>query len=162
MTTFIAGIDPGTTGAIAWVGDDGSVIVADLPMIEVRVGKTLRKRLNVPALRDMIDARRPVAAYVEEVATRPGEGAVGAFSFGRGFGQIEGLLAGLSIAVAHVKPQSWKRGMGITGDKGATRLAASYSWPALAGSFARVKDDGRADACFIAAYGARLMAKGVE
>ena len=149
----LVGIDPGASGAIAWLSDAGHLIeVLDLPVQKVR-GRTV---LMPAVLASMVKQRRPVHAYLERVATRPGEGHVGAFSFGRGYGQIEGVLAALDVAVTHVTPAEWKRTQRIPADKGAARARAAQLWPGLAGTFARVKDDGRAEAALIGLHGANL------
>jgi crossover junction endodeoxyribonuclease RuvC len=151
--TVLAGIDPGATGAIAWLSDAGHLIeVLDLPTQKVR-GRTV---LMPAVLAAMVEQRRPVHVYLERVATRPGEGHVGAFAFGRGFGQIEGVLAALGIAVTLVTPGEWKRSQRIPADKGAARERAAQLWPGLAGTFARFKDDGRAEAALIGLHGANL------
>jgi len=157
---LIAAIDPGVTGAIAWLSADGVLIdVRDLPMASVKVGKTMRNRLVPAVLADMLAGdRRPSHVYLEEVATRPGEGAVGAFAFGRGFGQIEGMLAGIGVPYSLVRPQAWKKRLSIPADKGGARLIACRLWPKSAGQFARVKDDGRAEAALIGLYGCQVGA----
>ena len=95
--------------------------------------------------------------YVEFVGARPGEGAVGAFSFGRARGVVEGVCAALGVSVTFISPANWKRHVGIKpgreGAKDAARLEAIRRWPAHAGLFARVKDDGRAKSALIAVAG---------
>ena len=153
---LIAGIDPGITGAIAWLSPDGFLIeVEDLPVVEVKVGTSMRRRMVPAILGDMLGEapRRPAHVFLEEVSSRPGEGAVGAFSFGRGFGQIEGVLAGLNIPFTLVRPAAWKKAMGVPADKGSARLRASQLWPGAAKRFARVKDDGRSEAALIGLWG---------
>ena len=43
--------------------------------------------------------------------------------------------------------------MRVTADKGACRLMAQRMWPALSDLFARVRDDGRAEAALLGFYG---------
>lgn len=155
---MLIGIDPGITGAVAWMSDDGFLVeVADLPVAEVKVGRVTRRRLVPAVLADMLASRRPVHSFLEEVATRPGEGAVGAFAFGRGAGQIEGVLAGMGIGYTLVRPQTWKRDLRLSSDKGAMRTRACQLWPGAAAQFKRVRDDGRAEAALIALYGSGRM-----
>lgn len=151
---LILGIDPGITGAVAWL--DGSTLakVEDLPVTEIKVGTGLRKRLVPALLASLFDGFNIGHVFLEEVASRPGEGAVGAFSFGRGFGQIEGVLAAMEIRYTLVRPGAWKKYLGVPADKGSARTRACREWPTMARSFARVKDDGRAEAALIALYGA--------
>jgi len=158
---MIIGIDPGATGGIAWLSDSGRLIeVRDLPV--VKVGS--RTRLMPAVLAAWLNEtdRRPIHAFIEEVESRPGEGHAGAFSFGRNFGGIEGVLAGVGVAVTMVRPQIWKRDLRIPKgktpkDKTPSRVRAAQCWPGQAGAFARVKDDGRAESALIGLYGANSM-----
>ena len=54
-------------------------------------------------------------AFVEHVSVRPGEGAVGAFAFGRSRGVIEGVLGALGVPIAFITPASWKPALGLAG-----------------------------------------------
>jgi hypothetical protein len=49
-----------------------------------------------------------------------------------------------------VSPAKWKKALGLSADKGASRRRAIELWPERAQWFARVKDDGRAEAALIA------------
>lgn len=109
--------------------------------------------------REINEAARPDEriehAYIEDVGPRPQEGAVGAFSFGRGCGVLEGVVAACGISYSFLRPQEWKRIMGIVAGakKDASRSLAIRTWPSQAKTFARVKDDGRAEAALIALAG---------
>jgi crossover junction endodeoxyribonuclease RuvC len=150
---MIVGIDPGMSGGIAWLDDFGRLIeVRDLPTVK---GEGLLPGALAAWLRE--EGRRPCHAWIERVGTRPGEGASRAFNFGRGYGQIEGVCAALGIAVSLVTPAKWKGSLRIPADKSAARARAAQLWPGLAGTFARVKDDGRAEAALIGLYGANAM-----
>ena len=150
---MIVGIDPGMAGAIAWLDDFGRLIeVRDLPVIK---GAGLMP--NALALWLVEDGRRPHHAWIERVAARPGAGVSGMFNFGRGYGQIEGVCAALGIAVDLVSPAVWKRALRVPADKSASRARAAQLWPGLAGTFVRVRDDGRAEAAMIGLYGANAM-----
>ena len=85
-------------------------------------------------------------AYVEFVGARPGEGAVGAFAFGRSRGVIEGVCGAAGVPLSFLTPAHWKRLVGIApgkeGAKDAARSEAIRRWPGHAATFARVKDDG--------------------
>lgn len=56
-----------------------------------------------------------------------------------------------------IAPNSWKKAVGIPpgkiGTKNSARSEAIRRWPAKAALFARVKDDGRAEACLIGVAG---------
>jgi len=159
--TMICGIDPGISGAIAWLSDSGVLVeVVDLPVVEVVVGKTKRKQLVPGALAKLLSDKRPSMVMLEQVSSRPGEGAVGAFAFGRGYGQIEGVLAALGIPYSLVRPQAWKKALSVPADKGGARMYASRVWPGAADKFCRVKDDGRAEAALIGLHGCCLNRNG--
>lgn len=151
--TLILGIDPGITGAIAWLRDGTLDRVEDMPVAEIKVGKGFRKRLVPALLADMLDLANISHVFLEEVASRPGEGAVGAFSFGCGFGMVQGVLATLCLPYTLVQPRTWKSAMRVPADKGSAIARACREFPVMASNFARVKDDGRAEASLIALYG---------
>jgi crossover junction endodeoxyribonuclease RuvC len=146
---IVIGIDPGVSGAVAFVYPDGSQ-VDDMPTVEVR-GKRhvcphgLRSLLTKEASPDyLVDA-----IVLEHVQGVQGTGATSAFSFGRSFGLVEGVVVGLALPLVLVRPQAWTKALGVSRDKGAHRQAAANLWPRQASLFARVKDDGRADAALL-------------
>jgi crossover junction endodeoxyribonuclease RuvC len=146
---LLIGIDPGLSGAIAVVGD-GRIACRDMPTLEMN-GK---RRVCPHALRDALQAIRHEGHSVEMVILEhvqgvQGTGATSAFTFGRGFGVVEGVLAGLFLRHTLVRPQTWTKALGVSRDKGSHRAAASRLWPQHADLFARVKDDGRADAALL-------------
>src|ERR1700735_2442275 len=111
-----------------------------------------RRRVNASLFAALFNEVRVEHAYIEDVGPMPREGSVGAFSFGRGGGVLEGAIAALGIPYSFIRPAEWKRIVGIKSgaNKDASRSLAIRTWPAQARQFARVKDDGRADACLIA------------
>jgi hypothetical protein len=72
---LILGIDIGVTGGIAVVSTAGD-------LIDVH-GHAGRRAVNGPLLASIVFASHATRAFVEHVSARPGEGAVGAFAFGR-------------------------------------------------------------------------------
>jgi crossover junction endodeoxyribonuclease RuvC len=154
---MIIGIDPGAKGALAWLSGDGHLIaVQDLPWIKGH-------GLNAASFAAWIELRDDIRhAFVERVASRPGQGVVSVFTFGMNYGQIIGVLTGLKIPVTLIAPTKWKPAVGLpTGsNKAASRARAAQLWPGAADSFARVRDDGRAEAALIGMYGARTLSTG--
>jgi crossover junction endodeoxyribonuclease RuvC len=150
------GIDVGSTGALALTSREGDLLeIADMPIL--RDGPKGRASVNAPLLAEVVARWHAQSAFVEFVGARPGEGAVGAFAFGRCRGVIEGVCGALSVPVAFLTPPTWKRLVGIPpgkdGAKDAARSEAIRRWPDKAALFARVKDDGRAEAALIAVAG---------
>jgi crossover junction endodeoxyribonuclease RuvC len=151
---MILGIDIGVTGGIAVLSAAGELIeVHQMPCLAD--GHAGRRAVNGPLLASIVFASHATRAFVEHVSTRPGEGAVGAFAFGRFRGVIEGVLAAAGVRCQFLTPACWKRAVGLPPgrDKDASRAAASQRWPAKAELFSRKKDDGVAEACLIAIAG---------
>lgn len=147
----VVGIDPGLSGAVAVLAH-GEVVCWDMPTIEVR-GK---RRVSARHLADLlVDIGSVEMVVVEDVQGVQGSGATSAFAFGRGCGVIEGILAAMVRPTTFVRPQVWTKALGVGSDKGAHREAACRLWPASASEFARVKDDGRADAALLAHWWSR-------
>jgi crossover junction endodeoxyribonuclease RuvC len=142
----VIGIDPGLHGAIACLdATDGHLIwVEDMP--------TLGKVVNAAELADLLGGERIITAAVEAVHAMPRQGVSSSFNFGVSLGIVLGVLGALDVAVTHPTPAAWKKAMGVTADKASSRRRATDLWPAWSGTFARVKDDGRAEAALIARH----------
>jgi hypothetical protein len=160
--TPILGIDIGTHGAVVIVDAMTGQVVEIIDMPCLNDGPKGRPAVNGPLLAEFVFRSHATQAFVEYVGARPGEGAVGAFAFGRSRGVVEGVLGACGVPVTFLTPPAWKRAVGIPpgkdGAKDAARSEAIRRWPSQAGLFARVKDDGRAEAALIATAG--LMRKG--
>lgn len=151
MTTII-GIDPGVSGAIVMVsataGDRPWLLAEDMPTIEIRG----RRHIDCHKLERLLRVGfpyKPDMVVLEHVQGVQGAGATSAFSFGRSFGVVEGIVAALGFPLTLVRPQLWTKDLALSRDKGARRLVASNLWPESAHLFGRVKDDGRADAALL-------------
>jgi len=146
------GIDPGNTGAIAFLADDGELNrVVDMPLMAN--GK--KQQLNAAELtRILVGAAGNARAVVEKVGAMPGQGVSSMFNFGMGYGVIQGVLAASGIPYTLVTPQKWKREAGLVGkDKDMARTLAQQLYPDA--PLGRKKDIGRADAILIARFGSR-------
>jgi crossover junction endodeoxyribonuclease RuvC len=177
MSTIHVGVDPGKGGAIAFhVG--GRWLVHDCPLVETstktrtnkKTGKkivTVKKEsspiLMATLFRDVLEkegrSNPKFVVHVEKVSAMPGQGVTSMFSFGRNFGQWEGVIAALGCEVHYVTPQRWKKTMlaGQPKGKEAARMRALQLFPYLVDALKRKKDDGRAEALLIGEYG-----RGVE
>lgn len=162
MAPVILGVDPGLNGAFALVVGD-RVHVWDMPAVQVKRGGKNKKEISpvllaatlrtIDLVAESAGAGDQLRAYVEKVGAMPGQGVSSMFSFGRSLGLVEGALAALTIPVELVPPQTWRRAMAVREGKDGSRLRATELWPSQAGLFARAKDDGRAEAALIAAFG---------
>lgn len=150
--SYVIGIDPGQTGAIVVVGDCGLSGVFDMPVIDKWINSTL-----LAGIIDEIESSGPSLdlAVVEKVRSMPGQGVASMFKFGAAWGMAVQSVAFLPIE--EPSPAVWKKVMGLSKDKGASRDLAIKLWPSDADLFKRVKDDGRAEAALLAEYGRRLL-----
>lgn len=156
MTTYIIGIDPGASGAVAILQRDGGLVqVLDMPCVEVVVGGKAKRRISPEMLAAELKLYADAVAYVEQVSAMPGQGVTSMFSFGESLGLARGVLAGLGVPVQLVPPTKWKRALNLNAGKDGARALAAATWPAQAGEFRRVKDDGKAEAALIGLWGVR-------
>jgi hypothetical protein len=112
-----AGLDPGTTGALALL-DGGDCCVVDLPYVEVpRTGKTPKgnpRSKNVLDMGAACELLRPfrkarVRLVLEQVGPRPGDMAFTAFQLGGAVEVWTLYLYSLGVEVQRVVPQVWKK-----------------------------------------------------
>jgi len=155
MTKRTLGIDVGLNGAIALVQDGELVGVVDMPTVTLDRNGKAKRQVSVPELVEIIKQFDPTEAYVEKVFAMAGQGVTSVFSFGRSLGVVEGVLTTLKIKTTLMTPQTWQKGLGMTGGKDGSRARAMELFPEQMALFKRVKDDGRSDAALIALWGAK-------
>ena len=152
MKTTI-GIDPGVNGGIAWI-TNGKPCVEKMP----------------DTLQDLWELLRDIAsegdchAYLEEVHVAPSfaksadgkenkirMGSRSAFTFGRGYGNLEMALTAAGIPFTRVRPQVWQKELGCMtkGDKNVSKRKAQELFPSMKVTHAT------ADSLLIATYGTR-------
>jgi hypothetical protein len=147
---IIIGIDPGKTGAVAFLWDSGAVDVFDMPAGPAGLSAALD-------IDDQHLSPSPrFVAYVEQQQAMPKQGVSSTFKIGQSYGEILGVCGALGIRVVTVTPVKWKMVMGLRGkDKEASRALAMRLFPQIAGELQRKKDHGRAEALLIAEWGRR-------
>ena len=145
---LVLGVDPGSKGGFALIGDGVAPLV--WPMPETLTG----------LLAAMQERPRPDLAVIESVHAMPGQGVSSMFTFGRGFGQLEALLAFKGLPVAYVTPQRWQKAVlgRLPGSEGKRAVIdwARQQWPAVSlrrTARCSTDSDGMADALGIAFYG---------
>jgi len=148
----IIGIDPGSTGAIAFIENGKLFAIHDMPVIEVKVGKSMRNRISPHGIHALLKGHNPEMVVVEQVGGITGQSASAAFTFGHGAGILVGVVVGLGYPLTMLPPQRWKKAAGLPKDKGAARMRAQQLWPDFHNRFSRTKDDGRAEAALIARH----------
>lgn len=152
---IVTGIDPGLSGAIAWLdAATGEVVdIADMPTLALSRGGKAKRELDAHSLARLIGERQPGHAFVELVNAMPRQGVSSVFAFGKSYGITIGILTTLGIPMTFVAPAVWKRALGVPAAKDGARARASQLLPAAAHFWPLVKHDGRAEAALIAHYG---------
>jgi hypothetical protein len=171
----VVGIDPGLGGGIAFLRLTGEAVAVYLmPTLGGPKREVDGAELAAILSRSSVSGRIALAA-VESVASRPAQGIVSAFTFGRACGVVDGVLAALGIPRESVAPQRWqKEVIGLPakgGDPKARRKAAKdrslayarrrFPSVSLVPEGCRVESDGLADALGIAEFARRLVAREV-
>lgn len=152
---MIIGIDPGLTGAIAFVEQERYFVV-DLPTMANGKGKAkVKRQIDPGALKEIIGQNVSVygatRAYLERMASMPGQGVQTMFSLGDTFGAIRSVMAIMKIRTEIITSQSWKKYYKLTSDKELCRAKAIELFPGA--ELSRKKDHNRAEALLIANYG---------
>jgi crossover junction endodeoxyribonuclease RuvC len=159
-SNVIIACDPGIEGAFAVMVDGTLAEIEDMPTM-TRLVSGNERRYVAP---DIVDGllRSLLVSYVgpadmvtfviEEVGFMPKKSGSGMFAFGRGTGHVEGIVIGLRIPRINVEPAKWKRELRMKRGKDASRQRAMELFPTHRELFARVKDDGRAEAALIAKW----------
>ena len=143
--TYI-GIDPGLAGGIGVIRSGSDIVVM----------KYSPENL-IELLKQFADDSQ-VQFFVEHVHAMPKQGVSSTFKFGMGFGQILGILQAFDRKYVLIKPEVWKRAIGVTADKKTSIRKAQDLFPhvsLLPTPRCRVPSDGLAEALLIAEYGRR-------
>lgn len=169
---MIIGIDPGVKGGLAAMGPENVREVIAMPTI----GKVLDlqditafiKKWLFPGVLEVSNAEFIV---IEKVHTFNKAGSTQSFSFGVGYGQLQGICAALQLPFVLVTSQEWKRVI-LTGYKKPGKGASEKEKKAAALQYVKQKypkldlrksekcrnpHDGIVDAICLAEYGLRLQ-----
>jgi len=159
---YFIGIDPGQTGAVAALDEEGKVLgVCDTPILTIKKNKGTRHELDRPAMVTIIyritQDGPSVYAAIERVNSMPGQGVASSFSFGMGYGIWLGILTSLHIPHDLVHPTRWKKVMldSMGKNKDASRIRAKELFGNQV-DLSLKKHHGRADALLLAEYRRRI------
>ena len=147
MSRITIGIDVGASGAIAWIDERGKSCVEKMPDTLQELWDLIQSiGFEVPDFKPY-----EVKAYIEQVSSSPQMGVVSAFSFGRGYGNLEMALTAAGIPFERVRPQVWQKAMGCMtkGNKNISKQKAQELFPDKKIIHAT------ADALLIALYGTK-------
>lgn len=164
---LVAGIDPGLNGAICLYdptrlenGRPGHVwAMYDMPTLEITRNGKKRRQIDLYELARWVDknAEHIGKAIIENPQGMPGQSSNSTHQLGLNCGIARMAIAAHFIPMELVSPQSWKKKMNLSKDKDSCRLRASQINPQAGQYWARVKDDGRAEAFLLAWYGANIL-----
>ena len=151
----IIGIDPGLSGAIAFLENNKVLGIFDMPVMSE--GKKNKRQLNnaqlVNLLKDNIKDFNDASVVVEQVNAMPGQGVTSMFNFGQTFGAIKGICAALGLPIYFVRPAKWKKHFDlINSSKDASRTKVIEMYPLLSSQLSRKKDVNKSDAILIARF----------
>ena len=99
---LFAGIDPGNTGAIAIVNDEGDLVNA-------MAFKQYDKELDLNAIAAFVASYMPDLVVIEKVHSMPKQGVSSAFTFGKTYGMVLGICSAYHRKMELVPPTKWKK-----------------------------------------------------
>lgn len=153
------GIDPGITGAVAWVNSAGYGVF-DIPTMTASEKGKVRWMVDAEELAYLMTANLPAGAAtavaLEQTSAMPGQGVSSMFSMGHSFGACHGVIGTLGYALTLVRPAQWKKDLEIGRKKGEDADAMKDKSLSLArrrfpkAPLERKKDHNRAEALLLA------------
>ena len=160
--TLYVGIDPGATGAIAFLHPTNfrKSIAVDIPTVRIAMSRktasgklSYRTQTDLGALWDIFLACKSLwhklFVVIEHQQPIPRDTALTGFTVGKNFGMWSLFLYSHGIVHDTIRPVKWKKAQGlIKQDKEAARLRAQKLFPSA--SLNRKKDHNRAEALLIA------------
>lgn len=158
MTIIYVGIDPGLSGAIAFLRGE-EAWVEDMPVGRYSATGMVKNAVDPAGVTRLLRAQQSALSvdrtllkvYLERVQAFPGQGVASMFSLGMSYWGVAGVAAALEIPVELITPQEWKKHFRLGKDKDQARMLAARLFPGV--DLHRQKDHGRAEALLIALYG---------
>lgn len=155
MKTTI-GIDPGVNGGIAWI-TDGKPCVEKMPdtlqdLWELIVSISMNSEVGGTKIHTYLEEVHVAPSFAKSANGKENSirmGSKSAFTFGRGYGNLEMALTAAGIPFTRVRPQVWQKELGCLtkGNKNVSKRKAQELFPSLKITHAT------ADALLIATYG---------
>lgn len=156
--SYFLGVDPGLSGAVAWMSPDAEFMeVHDIPTWQVN-GKRVIDYGALAALITPAVETYTEMGVVEHVHAMPKQGVTSSFSFGTAFGACCMAVAASGVPWRLVRPNEWKQKLRVPRDKDAARMVATQLMPWAAQHWRLKKDHNKAEAALLAYY-AREISK---
>ena len=105
------GIDPGISGGISAIDENGLVVLAEAtPCLKIIKNGKSKTEYDVPGMVDIFKKFNVKNSIVCQELTHamPGNGGVSMYNFGRGHGIWEGIIGALGLPHIFCTPQKWK------------------------------------------------------
>ena len=156
MSHYI-GIDPGLSGGIAYLNEEGIAQVWTMPILTIGT----KKEINIKVLSSWlkVNAYACTMVGVETQHAMPKQGVSSMFKIGKGYGIILGILSALEIPFTEVRAGEWQKvmfaGYPKENTKDLSKKIAQQLYPAVdfkATSRCTNLHDGMTDAILIATY----------
>ena len=126
------GIDPGLTGAVAFLRNGEYVALFDIPTT-LKGSGSVKQEVEPGGLKRMflerLEGREDVAIALERVSAMPGQGSSSVFSFGDTYGCCRSVASLTGYPLYLVTPTTWKKHFGLGRDKEESRALASRLFP---------------------------------
>lgn len=125
MTRVFVGVDPGVSGGIAAVSEDGRPLT--YKKRPDSIAGVLEVFAGISRLGD------DVACVLEFVRSSPQMGVKSVFTFGRGYGELRACLVATGIRFEEVPPHVWQKALNCRtgGDKNVTKAKAAKLFPSI-------------------------------
>lgn len=149
---MICGIDPGVTGGITFM-NDRHLVCKPVPIETYRVAGKTKKFLAVTSICELLDDYSPTLIFIEKQQAMPKQGVVSTFRTGFGYGIYLGLIVALGYKFVEIRPQVWKKDLGVTSDKDQARQRATELMPDASVCWEKRNQDGIAESALIAYWG---------
>lgn len=166
MTKIYAGIDPGQTGAVCLISEHGflqKLLKFDsydpLTILADAFLGNLERDFDPP---NRLYSSNQLCVILEHVHAMPGQGVTSMFTFGVGYGRIQGWLHCKNQPFTFISPQSWQKHLpAAPTPKERVKAYCEKRWGLDRFMFprCRVPHQGCMDAAAMADYG-RLVAEG--
>ena len=126
------GIDPGLTGAVAFLRNGEYVALFDIPTT-LKGSGSVKQEVEPGGLKRMflerLEGREDVAIALERVSAMPGQGSSSVFSFGDTYGCCRSVASLTGYPLHLVTPATWKKHFGLGRDKEESRALATRLFP---------------------------------
>ena len=112
MKDFIIGIDPGKNGGIVGLTNGKINIIDKMPQQPTDLWGYFIDVLGIPIMK-----KENIYVFIEDVHSMPTDGSKSAFTFGRGLGWLDMLLAYWDLHTERIIPRKWQLIYSLSKDK---------------------------------------------